>query len=156
MTFIAGSLFFFRGVFECFTEISDENNLDIYNVAPILAFALPDVVPIICILQVLLPFGLPSYVRACVRPVEKVFGSPGSPPALVVAASPVAPTSSTSPVSPASGTVRPLEFTRAAEQAQEGHIEPPTAHSRFFGVQRAPPGPTIHLKEGAGGVIAVY
>jgi hypothetical protein len=79
MAFIAGSFFFYRGVFECFTELSAKKNLDIYNVAPIITSVIPDVVPIICIVEVLLPFGLLTYVRSCVRFVKSMFRSFCSP-----------------------------------------------------------------------------
>lgn len=86
MTFIAGLLFLFRGVLACLAEFEYEPCF-LYD--PFIRFVVPDVVPVICIVEVLLPFGVVSYAIALVRPVEVMLGCSRRPSSQGAAASPV-------------------------------------------------------------------
>lgn len=152
MTFIAGSLFFVRGVLEGFTEVSYADLKQVL-VDPIITSVLPDVVPIICILEVLLPFGLVSYARACFRPVEVMFGSPGSP--ATRPSSPPARQTPTTNVPPSASTARVNPSGISTQAAKTGPSEPSAAHFRVHAV----PAPPRALPLGAGDasrVVALY
>jgi hypothetical protein len=160
MTFITGSLFFVRGVLEGFTEVSFEDLRETL-VDPIVTSVIPDVVPIICILEVLLPFGLLSYARACVRPVEVIFGSPGSPSARA-ATPPARQTPANMPLSGSTVRVNPSGISMQAAKAARGPslAEPSAAHSRAHAVP-SPPSTRPVVPPGvgdasAGRVVALY
>lgn len=162
MTFIAGSLFLIRGILEGLTEVS-YNNLKHFLVEPILTAVIPDVVPIICIVEVLLPFGLVSYARACVRPVEVMFGSPGSPPPRHASSpSPDRTLSSTARVLP-NGISEPAMYgstgvnNAIATVPKVGVVEPPSTPSRMPVVTRAVTRAQPVVPPGVGGgVVALY
>jgi hypothetical protein len=100
MAIIAGSMFLIRGVLQGYIEISNKK-LRRFMVEPIFTDVLPDIVPVACILEVLVPSGVLSYTRACLRPLISCLESRNSGPVVSVNA-PITPTASSTTGAPRS------------------------------------------------------
>ena len=74
VTFLSGTLFLIKGTLAIYVEVTDAS-LRAGLTNPIVTSVIPEAVPVICMLEVLLPFGLTSYVKACGRPIEALLSS---------------------------------------------------------------------------------
>lgn len=96
MAIIVGSMFLVRGVLQGYIEISNKK-LQRFMVEPIFTDVLPDIVPVACILEVLVPSGVLSYTRACLRPLFLCLESRNSRPVVaVIPGPPITPTANSS------------------------------------------------------------